>query len=63
VGLIVVGLDQDALGPHPGPTAHAVIRSASVPVLAMPVAVVNCDADARVERANTKEDDPAAVAT
>jgi nucleotide-binding universal stress UspA family protein len=63
VGLIVMGLDQDALGSHPGPTAHAVICSASVPVLAMPVAVVTCDADARVERANTKEDDPAAVTT
>lgn len=60
-GLIVVGLDRDARGSCPGSTAHAVICSASVPVLAMPAAVANGDADARVYRANAREDESAAM--
>lgn len=60
-GLIVMGLDRDAWGSRPGSTAHAVICSASVPVLAMPAAVANGDADARVDRANAREDESAAM--
>lgn len=59
-GLIVMGLDRDARGSPPGSTAYA-ICSASVPVLAMPAAVAKGSADARVERANAREDEPAAV--
>ena len=37
-GLIVMGLDSEARGARPGSTAHAVISSTPVPVLAVPVA-------------------------
>jgi nucleotide-binding universal stress UspA family protein len=60
-GLIVMGLDRDARGSRPGSTAYAVICSASVPVLAMPAAVVRRDEDARVDRANAREEESAAV--
>ena len=60
-GLIVMGLDRDARGSRPGSTAYAVICSASVPVLAMPAAVANGDADARAVRTNAREDEPAAM--
>jgi nucleotide-binding universal stress UspA family protein len=35
-GLIVMGLDPDPRGSHPGSTAYAVISRAPIPVLAIP---------------------------
>lgn len=60
-GLIVMGLDREARGSRPGSTAYAVICSAAVPVLAMPAAVADGDAGARVDRATAREDKDASA--
>ncbi|MBI3050460.1 MAG: universal stress protein [Acidobacteria bacterium] len=62
-GLIVMGLNRDARGSRPGSTANAVMCSASVPVLVMPAAAANGNADARVDRANAREGVSAATTT
>jgi nucleotide-binding universal stress UspA family protein len=60
-GLIVMGLDRDAHGSHPGSTANAVICSASVPVLAMPATVADLGPDIRVETSEAGADASAAM--
>ena len=55
-GLIVMGLDSEATGAHPGSTAYAVICSTPVPVLAVPAAVPDVSRDVRESQSVTSSD-------